>query len=83
MPEITRAEMISLVERLSTGKGSEAQQNAWLKQLSGVMPVGKITDLIYWPDREMTADEIVETIIAYKPRPIQALPDPNSPHETE
>jgi hypothetical protein len=43
-------------------EGSDAEQQAWLTVLAQDtgMPVEEISDFIYWPDREMSAAEIVE-----------------------
>lgn len=74
MPELTRERMVALVERLLKAEGSEAQQDEWLEQLCSSMPLKELIGLISWPERETTADEIVDTILAYKPKPVPTLP---------
>jgi hypothetical protein len=59
---LSREHLVALVEQLLHAEGSEAEQQAWLTVLAQDtgMPVGEISDFIYWPDREMSAAEIVE-----------------------
>lgn len=59
---LSQDQLVALVEQLLRAEGSEAEQEAWLTVLAQDtgMPVGAISDFIYWPDREMSATEFVE-----------------------
>lgn len=67
-----RAELVRLVTYLSTGEGTEAEQDAALVELKARVPHPRVSDLIFWPDslgydRELSPDEIVDAALAHKP----------------
>ena len=72
-PELLRREMVELVERISAGAGTEAEQEEWLETLEANVPDPAVSDLIFWPERELTAEEIVDRALAYES---VALPPP-------
>jgi hypothetical protein len=63
---LTREQLVILVQRLMNAQGTEEEQDAWLKLIAEETGAsqGSITDDIYWPKQEMTAEQIVERAIA-------------------
>lgn len=63
---LTREQLVALVQRIMAADGTEEEQAAWLLLVAEETGVsqGSITDDIYWPKKEMTAEEIVERAIA-------------------
>ena len=64
---LSKEELIALVSKLMRAEGTGRERNEWLKLLERNVPDPDMSDLIYWPKREMTAEEIVETALAYEP----------------
>ena len=67
MERLTRDEMIALVDRLQRGEGDDTQAGEWLDQLKQSLPHPRISDLIFYSDEELTAEEIVDKALAYRP----------------
>jgi len=66
------AELVRLVTYLMSGEGTEEEQEAALKALQSRVLHPRVSDLIYWPshegfDRELTAEEVVDVALAYRP----------------
>jgi hypothetical protein len=59
--------MIALVELLLTGAGDDAEASAWLEALERAIPNPHISDLIFHPEEELTAAEIVDRALGYRP----------------
>lgn len=72
-----RAQLIQLVHQLSTGGwGSDEKNEEMARLLEENVPHPEVLDLIFYPEREMTAEEIVDEVFAYQKR-IIALPPLN------
>ncbi|MBB4637812.1 bacteriocin immunity protein [Longimicrobium terrae] len=67
MPRLTRAELVELVVRLQKGEGSDDEASSMLETLEENLPDPNLSDLIFYPEREMTADEIVDRALAHRP----------------
>jgi len=69
--KLEREQLISLVEQLSQGVGTEEQAGEWLDAIdrSVPAPAGYVSDLIFWHDtpKPLTSAEIVDRALAYKP----------------
>jgi hypothetical protein len=70
--KLSKDELVRLVELLITGKGTVAEQEEWLRQVERNVPDPEVSDLIYWsdtsaPGHAVTAVEIVEAALNYKP----------------
>jgi hypothetical protein len=65
---MTWPEMVANVKRLLTADGTEAELDALLAQLMEALPDGGILDLIYYPDKERTAEDIVNAAILQQNR---------------
>ena len=55
-----RSEMIEKVQRLLTADGSEDELEALLLELIAAAPDAEISDLIYYPSYDLSAEEIVD-----------------------
>ncbi|WP_210943855.1 e9imm peptide [Streptomyces sp. MK37H] len=66
-----RAEAVALVQRImDAAYASEEEVDSWLDMLDRALacPTGHVSSLIFWPpDRELSADEVVDHALAYRP----------------
>jgi len=68
LPRITdRAELIALVQRIVDGRYTEEEVSDLLDVLERSTACPDVSDLIFWPKREMTATEIVDAAMAHRP----------------
>jgi hypothetical protein len=69
--EMSRAEAVALVQRIMDADcASEDERAGWLDRLGGAPAClsGHVSDLIFWPpDRDLSADEVVDQALAYRP----------------
>ncbi|GAA2767568.1 hypothetical protein GCM10010103_66100 [Streptomyces paradoxus] len=69
--EMSRAEAIALVKWIMQADyGSDDELDGWLDRLGRALacPAGHVSDLIFWPPaRELSADEVVDQALAYRP----------------
>ena len=61
----TKEELVQLVERIQTAEGTEEEIDAMLDSLQASVPHPAVSDLIFYPDEEMTAEQIVEAALTY------------------
>jgi hypothetical protein len=59
--------MIEVVEHLMRGEGDDDQVAAWLEALRRSAPHPRISDLIFYPEEDLTAEQIVDRALAYRP----------------
>ena len=71
--ELSRDELIGLVERVQRAQGTESELAAMIRRFEQSVVRPGASDLIFWPKRradgsfdEMTAAEIVDTALAYR-----------------
>ena len=65
---MNRQRAVSLVKKMMTGGGAtEEEDRAIMAELERLLPHPGVSDLIFYPKREMTAEEIVDEALAYKP----------------
>ena len=69
---LSREELIELVRRIMNAEGTEEELDTWEETLEQNVTDPAVSDYIFYPDRDMTAEEIVDRALSYKP--IQ-LPD--------
>ncbi|WP_098743198.1 bacteriocin immunity protein [Paenibacillus sp. EZ-K15] len=67
MNELTKAQIVDLVTRLYNGEGSEEEVGEWIELLQRNVPHPDISNLIFWPAKDLTPEEIVEEAFHYKP----------------
>jgi hypothetical protein len=65
--KLSREELVELVRRLLEAEGTDEEQHRWLTLVRENVPHPGVSDLIYYPEVQLTAEEIVETALAYKP----------------
>lgn len=63
---VTREQLIALVEKLLSNEGTEEQDEEWLAALARNVPHPHVSDLIYWNEHELSADEIVDRALAWR-----------------
>ena len=57
---MTRQDMIDAVERLFYADGSEDELHILRQKLKEIVPHGNISDLIFYPEVELTAEQTVD-----------------------
>jgi hypothetical protein len=69
--EMSRAEAVALVQRIMQADyASDDEVDGSLDRLDRALacPSGHVSDLISWPpERELSADEVVDQALAYRP----------------
>jgi hypothetical protein len=67
IPDISDDEYVEIIRRLCRCEASEAETTFWIQLLRVNLENPEISDLIYWPKREMTPAEILREARSYKP----------------
>ncbi|MCZ7416984.1 bacteriocin immunity protein [Streptomyces sp. WMMC897] len=63
---MSRQELIGLVERIMAGQGSEQEHDALVQKLMDSVVHPHVTDLIYYANPELSAEEVVDAALAYR-----------------
>ncbi|MFF4112138.1 bacteriocin immunity protein [Streptomyces sp. NPDC001714] len=63
----TREELIRMVQQLIDAHLPEAEEDALVEELKQSVPHPRVTDLIYYSDQDLTAEEVVDRALAYRP----------------
>ena len=73
MPGLDREQLIALVKRVQSASACEMDLDALLTQLESNVPHPQVTGLIFHhpQGRELTAEEVVDTALAYEPADLQ------------
>lgn len=64
---LTRNELVILVRKIMECKGNEEEISEWITILIENVPHPSVSDLIFYPEEELTPEEIVDQALAYKP----------------
>ena len=67
LPPVDVDELVGIVRRLQDFHGTEAEAHSLINKLKSSVPHPEVSDLIFYPKREMTAEEIVAEALSYKP----------------
>jgi hypothetical protein len=59
--------LIDLVRKLMNTEGTEDELDEMLTELQQQLPHAEISNLIYWDDRDLTPEQIVEEALAARP----------------
>ncbi|WP_440116489.1 bacteriocin immunity protein [Paenibacillus sp. QZ-Y1] len=59
--------LIELVRKLMNAEGTEAELDDILTELQQQVPHAEISNLIFWDDRDLTPEQIVEEALAARP----------------
>ncbi len=64
---VDRSHLVQLVKQIMAGEGTEDEIHERLMFVRKNVPDPYVSDYIFWPDRQMTAEEIIDRALAYKP----------------
>jgi len=67
METLSKEELVSLVERIIRAEDSEQILDSLIEKLSCSVSDPNVIDYIYWHTPELSAIEVVEKALAYKP----------------
>ncbi|MFD4522670.1 hypothetical protein ACFWP7_01765 [Streptomyces sp. NPDC058470] len=67
MTSKTRDELIQMVEQLISATLPEDEEGELVEELRGSLLHPRVTDIIYYSDPELTAEEVVDQALAYCP----------------
>ncbi|MFC7443160.1 bacteriocin immunity protein [Laceyella putida] len=62
----TKEELIELVRKIVNAEGTEEELDEMLDLLERRVPHPEVSDLIYWDERNLTPEEIVEEALDYQ-----------------
>lgn len=62
-----RLHLVELVRKLMDSEGTEAELDDMLTELQQQAPHAEISNLIFWDDRDLTPEQIVEEALASRP----------------
>lgn len=65
--ELTRGELIILVGKIVECKGTEEEIDEMLETVVRSVPHPEVSDLIYWNEKDLSPEQIVDIVLAYKP----------------
>lgn len=68
MPE--RDYLVALLSKIMLAEETESELDDAIDELKQISPISEVTDLIFYPEREMSAEEIADIILNYKPNVI-------------
>ncbi len=69
---LSKDELVQLVEKIINNEGTDEEIDNWVVIVERSVPMPGITNLIYYSHEKLTAEEVVERALAY--RPIQLPP---------
>lgn len=64
---LSRDELITLVERIMNDEGNEQEIDQWLLMVEQNVPHPEISNLIFWNKEDWSAAEIVDIALTYQP----------------
>ncbi|CAN7762250.1 bacteriocin immunity protein [Paenibacillus sp. LjRoot56] len=67
MKVLIKEELIVLVRKIMNVEGSEEEVDNMIELLKSSIPLPEVSDLIYWNENELTAEQVVEQALSYKP----------------
>ncbi|MFU1797446.1 bacteriocin immunity protein [Paenibacillus azoreducens] len=65
--ELSKKELLELVEKIMQADGSEQEIDEMIDVLERNVPHPQVSDLIFWNEKELTPEEIIEEAMNYKP----------------
>lgn len=65
--KMNKQELISMVQKIIDCNGTDKEIDEMMKVVSKEVPDPAWTNLIYYNDEELTAEQIVEKALSYKP----------------
>lgn len=64
--KLKKEELIELVRKIMCAEGTEEEIDKWMDVLEANVPHPEVSDLIFYPKKEMSPEEIVEEALSYK-----------------
>lgn len=64
---LNKEELIKIVDKIMNVEGSEEELDNLIDVLEKNVPHPNVSDLIFWNEEELSAAEIVEEALKYKP----------------
>lgn len=64
--KITKEELVELVRKIVGALGTEEEIDGWINVLEENVPDPEVSDLIFYPDKEMTPEEVIERALSYR-----------------
>lgn len=77
---IDRDALVALIRRIIDIDGSEDEINELVQQLNDLSPLPGASDLIFYDDRELSAEQVADAILAYQPVRLGYGVDRQDPH---
>ena len=71
--ELTREELIILVDKIVECEGTEEEADEMLETVVRSVPHPEVIDLIYQNEKDLSPEQIVDIVLAYKPIQLQNL----------
>lgn len=65
--KLNKEDLIKIVEKILNAEGSEEELDNLIDILEKNVPHPNVNDLIFWNEEELSATEIVEEALKYKP----------------
>lgn len=66
-PALDRDELLRIIRQLVAADGSEAEQDELIRVLRRAVMDPRVLDYIFWPDRSMNPEQILDRALAYRP----------------
>ncbi|WP_082124658.1 hypothetical protein [Lysobacter capsici] len=63
----SRSDLIGAIDKLMKSEGSEEELDGLLNDLCEWAVMPKVSDMIFYPEEDLTAEEIADRILSYKP----------------
>ncbi|SDY69996.1 bacteriocin immunity protein [Thermoactinomyces sp. DSM 45892] len=63
----TRDELVEIVRKIMNSEGTEEELDEMIDLFNQNVPHPEASDLIFWDNRNLTVEEIVEEALNYKP----------------
>jgi hypothetical protein len=71
-----RDDVVSLVRRIMSSSGAPEEVEPLIEELSRSVPHPAPSDLIFWPEREFTPEEIADIALGWSPgMPLKTDPE--------
>ncbi|MET8469900.1 bacteriocin immunity protein [Streptomyces sp. NPDC006422] len=67
MSRKSRAELIRMAQQLIDATLPEEEEDRLVEEFKSAVPHPRVTDLIYYNDPKLTAEEVVDKALAYRP----------------
>jgi hypothetical protein len=64
---LSKEELVVLVTKIMNSAGTEAEIDEWERLVQQNVPHPEVSGLIFYPEVKMSAEEIVDVALGYKP----------------